>query len=67
MTVLPWKLRGLGAGLGIEPFHVISYAGFERKARFVAETLTDAGEIGLGKILVMGVRVFDVIRLEIRA
>src|SRR5205085_8721095 len=52
---------------GIQPFHVIGHAGFEREARLVAKSLANAGEIRLGKILVMRVRVLDVIRFEIRA
>src|ERR1700731_2312650 len=46
----------------VEPFHVIGHTGLERVFRFVAETVADAGQIRLRKILVMRVRVLDVIR-----
>ena len=49
----------------IQPFHVIGHPCFKRKLRLVTERAARVGQIRLGEILVMGVRIIEVIRLKI--
>src|SRR5438105_2125365 len=58
---------GSSVSFGIQPFHVISDAGLERIAGLIAKSTPNAGEIRLGKILVVRVRVLDVSRFDVRA
>ena len=49
----------------IQPFHVIGYPRFKRKLRAVTKRAARVGQIRLGEILIMGVRIIEVIRLKI--
>src|SRR6478609_2153962 len=49
----------------IQPFHIIGYPRFKWKFRRVTERAARVGQIRLGEILVMGVRIIEVIRLKI--
>src|SRR5256885_16682113 len=49
----------------IQPFHIIGYPRFKWKLRLVTERAARLGQIRLGEILVMGVRIIEVIRLKI--
>src|SRR5205085_3556524 len=51
---------------GIQPIHVIGYATLERELRLVTKRAPNFVEIGFGKVLVMGVGIFDVIGLKFR-
>src|SRR5258707_7364896 len=56
---------GAGRLLWIQPFHIIGYPCFKWKLRGVTECAARVGQIRLGEILVMGVRIIEVIRLKI--
>src|SRR6266550_1861527 len=49
----------------IPPFHIIGYPRFKWKLRGVPERAARLGQIRLGEILVMGVRIIEVIGLKI--
>jgi hypothetical protein len=58
------EVRDSGRLLWIQPFHIIGYARFKWKLRRVTERAARVGQIRLGEILVMGVRIIEVIRAE---
>src|SRR6266404_5387496 len=58
---------GSSVSFGIQPAHVIGYTRFKGELRLIAQCAAHPAEIGLGEILVMGVRVLDVIGLKIGA
>src|SRR6476620_5497751 len=54
-----------GRLLSIQPCHIIGYPRFKWKLRGVSERAARVGQIRLGEVLVMGVRIIEVIRLKI--
>ena len=55
------EVRDSGRLLWIQPFHIIGYPRFKWKLRRVTERAAHLGQIRLGEILVMGVRIIEVI------
>src|SRR5205085_12337190 len=49
--------RKLARSSGIQPLHVIGHTLFEGKLRLIAKGAPDTGQVGLGKILVVRVRI----------
>src|SRR5205807_3038484 len=59
------EVRASGRLLWIQPFHIIGHPRFKWKLWRVTERAARVGQIRLGEILVMGVRIIEVIRLKI--